>query len=219
MTDAPPTEPSAEYEFTNDWFSPNIPVWRQIVDGNKPARILEIGSFEGRSTCWLIEACAALADIEVVCVDTWDGGAEHQKGGGREAEMSEVEARFHRNIAIAKARASHEVEIRLCKDLSSQALADLIAERRPEPFDLVYIDGSHQAPDVLTDAVMAFQLLKVGGVMIFDDYLWSMDRPGTQDVLMMPKPAIDAFINIFQRKMNLFTGAPLRQLYARKIAA
>ena len=157
MTDAAPTEPGSEYEFTNDWFGPNIPVWRQIVDGNKPARILEIGSFEGRSTCWLIEACAALAD--------------------------------------------------------------LIAERRPEPFDLVYIDGSHQAPDVLTDAVLAFQLLKVGGVMIFDDYLWSMDRPGTQDVLMMPKPAIDAFLNIFQRKTNIFTGAPLRQLYVRKIAA
>ncbi|MES2343666.1 MAG: hypothetical protein V4597_18515 [Pseudomonadota bacterium] len=66
---------------------------------------------------------------------------------------------------------------------------------------------------------MAFQVLKIGGVMIFDDYLWSMDRPGTQDVLKMPKPAIDAFMNIFQRKMNIFRGAPLGQLYARKIGA
>jgi predicted O-methyltransferase YrrM len=83
-------------------------------------------------------------------------------------------------------------------------------------FDLIYIDGSHQAPDVLTDAVMSFQLLKVGGVMIFDDYLWSMDKPGFQDVLKMPKPAIDAFINIFQRKMSVFFGAPIGQLYTRK---
>lgn len=219
MTDATQADAGADYEFTNNWFGPNIPVWRQIIDANKPARILEIGSFEGRSTCWLIEACATLADIEVVCIDTWGGGIEHQPGGGREAQMSEVEARFHRNIAIARSRVPHKAEVRLCKDLSSQALAGLIAERRPEPFDLIYIDGSHQAPDVLTDAVLAFQLLKVRGVMIFDDYLWSMDRPGTQDVLMMPKPAIDAFLNIFQRKMNLFTGAPLGQLYARKIAA
>jgi predicted O-methyltransferase YrrM len=84
-------------------------------------------------------------------------------------------------------------------------------------FDLIYIDGSHQAPDVLTDAVMSFQLLKVGGVMIFDDYLWTMDKPGFQDVLKMPKPAIDAFLNIFQRKMSIFFGAPIGQLYARKI--
>lgn len=33
----------------------------------------------------------------------------------------------------------------------------------------------------------------------------------------MPKPAIDAFMNIFQRKMNIFMGAPIGQLYTRKI--
>lgn len=218
MTDIPAAQSDAGYQFTNSWFEPNIPVWRQIVDGNKPQRILEIGSFEGRSTCWIIEACGANGDVELVCVDTWGGGVEHQSGAFREAAMSEVETRFHHNIAIASAKAAHRVEVRTCKDISSRALAGLIAEGRPHPFDLVYIDGSHQAPDVLTDAVMAFQLVKVGGVMIFDDYLWSMDRPGTQDVLMMPKPAIDAFLNIFQRKTNIFTGAPLRQLYVRKIA-
>jgi hypothetical protein len=65
---------------------------------------------------------------------------------------------------------------------------------------------------------MAFPLLRVGGTMIFDDYLWSMDRPGLQDVLRMPKPAIDAFMNLYQRKMVVYPGLPLRQLYARKIA-
>jgi hypothetical protein len=33
----------------------------------------------------------------------------------------------------------------------------------------------------------------------------------------MPKPAIDAFINIYQRKMTV-VGAPLYQLYTRKIS-
>jgi predicted O-methyltransferase YrrM len=216
MTD--PSRPADDYQFTNDWFGPNIPVWRQIVDANKPQRILEIGSFEGRSTTWMIEACSANGPVEMVCIDTWGGGIEHQPGGFSEAPMAEVEVRFRRNISIARSLATHPADVRACKDISSRALAGLIAENRPQLFDLVYVDGSHQAPDVLTDAVMAFQLLRVGGVMIFDDYLWSMDRPGTQDVLMMPKPAIDAFLNIFQRKTNIFTGAPLRQLYVRKIA-
>jgi hypothetical protein len=66
---------------------------------------------------------------------------------------------------------------------------------------------------------MAFPLLRVGGTMIFDDYLWSMQRPGAQDVLLMPKPAIDAFMNIYQRKMLIYPGFPLRQLYARKVLA
>jgi len=37
-------------------------------------------------------------------------------------------------------------------------------------YDIVYIDGSHVANDVLQDAVLVWQLVKVGGFMIFDDY-------------------------------------------------
>ena len=50
--------------FTQDWFSHNIPGLESIVKllpSNKD--ILEIGSFEGRSTCWLLEN--VLADDEI----------------------------------------------------------------------------------------------------------------------------------------------------------
>ena len=221
MTDTSAPPAIVPYEFSRDWFSGNVPTWRQIINNNKPRKILEIGSFEGRSTVWMIEHCTAAAegDIEIFCVDTWGGGIEHQKGGQIETSMPDVERRFNSNITIAKDKTPHKAEIVKLRNFSNLALADLIAERKTEYFDLVYIDGSHQAPDVLTDAVMAFQVLKVGGLMIFDDYLWSMDKPGTQDVLKMPKPAIDAFMNIFQRKMNIFMGAPIGQLYTRKIGA
>lgn len=221
MTDSAAPAEIVFYEFSTDWFSGNIPTWRQIVERDKPRKILEIGSFEGRSTVWMVEHCTAAAggDIEICCVDSWGGGIEHQPGGEIETSMPDVEQRFDRNIEIARTKTPHTAEIKKLKSYSNLALADLIAQRKIEYFDLIYIDGSHQAPDVLTDAVMAFQLLRVGGVMIFDDYLWSMDRPGTQDVLKMPKPAIDAFVNIFQRKMNVFRGAPLGQLYTRKIGA
>ncbi|MFM8754699.1 MAG: class I SAM-dependent methyltransferase [Phenylobacterium sp.] len=211
-----------KYEFTNDWFSQtaSLPVWRQLISQNKPRRILEIGSFEGRSTTWIIENCSETAEsgLDIVCIDSWEGGIEHKKGGGKEAEMSDVERRFDHNVSLAKSRVNVPVNIRKLKKLSQYGLVDVMSEGQYGGFDLIYVDGSHQAPDVLTDAVMSFQLLRVGGVMIFDDYLWSMDRPGQQDVLKMPKPAIDAFLNIFQRKMSIYTGPPLSQIYARKIA-
>lgn len=211
-----------QYEFTNDWFSQtaSLPVWRQLISQNKPRRILEIGSFEGRSTSWMIENCAPSSEsgLSIVCIDSWEGGVEHKAGGGREAEMSDVERRFDHNIALAKSRVNVPVEIRKIKNLSHYGLADVMSEGHYGTFDLVYVDGSHQAPDVLSDSVMSFHLLRVGGLMIFDDYLWSMDRPGEQDVLRMPKPAIDAFLNIFQRKMSIYVGPPISQIYARKIA-
>ena len=69
---------------------------------------------------------------------------------------------------------------------------------------------------MLTDAVLAFQLLRVGGIIIFDDYLWRLEPDGRQDPLNMPKPAIDLFINIFQRKLRVISGLPIWQLYIEK---
>ena len=56
-----------------------------------------------------------------------------------------------------------------------------------------------QLQNVLDDAVLAFKLLKQGGIMIFDDYEWNVH----QDILMMPKLAIDAFLAIYQRQYEL----------------
>jgi len=77
---------------------------------------------------------------------------------------------------------------------------------------LIYIDASHYAPDVLSDAVIAFKLLKPGGMLIFDDYLWS----GDENIVYYPKIAIDAFTNIFSKHIKLIP-APLNQIYVVKI--
>jgi len=201
------------YQYTNDWFVQNIPVWDMLVPRFAPKRVLEIGSYEGRSTCYFIEKFTETNPIEIHCVDTWEGGVEHDK-----TAMSAVEMRFDANIAIARQQAKNPATIIKHKKFSNIALAEIIASAAA-PFDVVYVDGSHQAPDVLMDCVMSFQLLRVGGLMIFDDYIWSMEAMGKQDPLNMPKPAIDAFLNIFQRKMQIVRGAPVYQLYAAKVGA
>jgi predicted O-methyltransferase YrrM len=146
-------------------------------------------------------------------VDTWEGGIEHDK-----KTMSEVEQRFDQNVAVARKRASHGAVVKKLKKKSVTALAEVLSSNEPL-FDLVYIDGSHQASDVLTDSIIAFQLLRVGGVMIFDDYLWSMEPEGEQDTLNMPKAAIDSFVNLFQRKLRVINGLPINQLYIEKLSS
>lgn len=80
--------------------------------------------------------------------------------------------RFLNNTRIARSRASQRVELVTHKGCSDEHLARLIAGGFRQRFDLVYIDGSHYSHDVLSDAVLSFPLLKVGGHMLFDDYLW-----------------------------------------------
>jgi predicted O-methyltransferase YrrM len=126
---------------------------------------------------------------EVYCIDTWEGGEEH----GAE-NMSEVEKRFRHNRKLLMDK-YEDRHISTEKGTSLKCLAGWLTPSvvSNEVFDFIYIDGSHVAKDVLTDACMAWPLLKPEGLMVFDDYMWGNPR----DALHRPKIAIDAFTTIF----------------------
>ena len=199
-----------EAQFTQDWFSRSIPSWQFLLSRMTQKiphlRVLEVGVFEGKSTCWLLENFCKTPESVIVAIDSFQGGIEH-KG----MELGALKARFKSNIATVGSAA--KVEIR--EGYSLPQLARLTAEG-VEPFDFISIDASHQAPDVLGDAVLGFQLLKPGGVMAFDDYLWSPMRPGTENPLLLPKAAIDAFTTLYSQKLRILPNLPLYQLYIQK---
>ncbi len=213
---------SGTYDFSRDWFSANITAWDHIFRQEKPRRVLEIGSFEGRSACYTIEKLGALfsTGASLTCVDNWIGGQEHRDAGGfYQAVMSDTERRFDHNMRVALAKVGNRVTLSKVKQNSREALARLLIADPIEQFDLIFIDGSHEAPDVLADSVLAFPLLRVGGTLIFDDYIWSDQAPEIRDPLRMPKIAIDAFVNIYQRKLEFYHRLPLWQFYLRKVAS
>jgi cephalosporin hydroxylase len=204
-----------EYKFTQDWFSWAPPVWEQLIPHLPERRsFLEIGSFEGRSTVWTIENMMRPGDW-IDCVDTWEGGEEHG-----DQDMGSVEERFDHNIHTALDNPTYEPRthhVRIASDAETEdqrkrvykykmkstehlgrKLSDIMFAHQPL-YDFIYIDGSHIARDVLTDACMAWPLLNKGGFMVFDDYLWGEPR----DILHRPKPAIDAFVNLFAEELDI----------------
>jgi hypothetical protein len=49
---------SKNYEFSDDWFTKNIPVWRRLLAeyvGAPNLHYLEIGVYEGRASIWMLE--------------------------------------------------------------------------------------------------------------------------------------------------------------------
>lgn len=206
-----------DYSFTNNWFGTYRAVWDSLLPMFTPSKVLEVGSFEGGSACYMIEKVAQDRPFEIHCVDTWEGGVEHQADGGAPADMRSVEQRFEHNVRVAMQRGKHEVKLCVHKGYSDQQLVKLLSQGAQSSFDLVYIDGSHQAPDVLADAVLGFRLLKVGGLIVFDDYLWAEKLPQGKDPLRCPKMAIDAFLACNFRKTEILR-APLGQLYVQKTA-
>jgi predicted O-methyltransferase YrrM len=177
----------SDYQYTKDWFKWAPQVWEQLIP-HLPARknFLEIGSFEGRSAVWITQHMMEDGG-ELVCIDTWQGGEEHTP-----EDMAGTEERFHNNIGLVTGNFV-ERKILPIKSTSVEALGGLISQKKQ--FDFIYIDGSHLAKDVLIDACMSWPMLKKGGFMVFDDYMW---KPAGFTSLQRPKVAIDAFVNIFE---------------------
>ena len=48
---------------------------------------------------------------------------------------------------------------------------------------LIYIDACHDSQYVMTDAMLSWKVLKVGGYLIFDDYGWNLLKIKNQIML------------------------------------
>lgn len=202
-----------KYDFTVDWFSQYWQNWVTLTAEQKISKILEIGSFEGRSACTMIDHFSKTGPLEVFCIDHWAGGSDHS-----EFDMEKVEQRFNRNIQRAITGTVNPVKVQKHRGQSIEMLSSLLVNGYRGYFDLVFIDGSHEAPNVLGDLVLSYELCAIGGLIICDDYLWSDVPHGQEDLLAMPRLAIDAFGRVFTRKVALWGGLPLYQVYFRKTA-
>ena len=179
------------YIFTHDYFSANIEQWRKDLNhfaGLPNLNFLEVGSFEGRSACWLLQNILTHETSRLTCVDVFD--EERSQGlydtTGLDSDSASKEDRFEHNVLQTGAR----YRVEKIKQWSREAL-----RRLPGSFyDFIYIDGSHIARDVLEDAVLAWYLLKEGGLITFDDYMWK----DNSDPLQCPNLAIDGFLNVYE---------------------
>jgi predicted O-methyltransferase YrrM len=190
----PSTEVSRGYVFSEDWFSWNIPVWElqlaSFVD-RPETHYLEIGVFEGRSMLWALDHVLTHPSSRATGIDP---------------QIPEV---LESNLE----KSGHGKRVRLIRGSSQIELRRLPLDS----IDIIYIDGSHTADDVLADAVLSWDLLKVGGVLIFDDYEWDgsfITGEGPMPASVVPRAAIDAFLFAYANEIDLLHRA--HQVIVRK---
>ncbi len=145
--------------------------WRAWTGDIVAHAILEIGSFEGRSALLWHKIHP---EGVITCVDPFGG---ENYGDSYEATFDENT----KDLPLIKSRG-----------LSEEVLPLLSAG-----YDVVYIDGDHHADAARRDGELAWPLLRVGGIMIFDDY----ELESLPD--HKPGPGIDAFLESIKGKFEL----------------
>ena len=122
-------------------------------------RIVEIGSFHGRSTIVLASACPP--DATVVAIDPHAGNDRGpQESHGFEDAADEDHVAFGRNLAAAGVsdRVTH------LRMFSDDALAEIDGD-----IDVLYIDGAHRYAPARADIVRYGARVREGGTMLIHD--------------------------------------------------
>ena|SRR6185369_7474879 len=179
-------EQKRKYVFSSDWFSQHISHWKRILHGleNKKINVLEIGSFEGRSSTWILDELFKNHESRLVSIDSFE----------RLLPEIDSEKNFLENIR----KTGKENQVEVIKSNSWDALIQLNREKRII-FDFIYIDASHIACDVLSDTVLSWNLLKEEGIMIFDDY----DSNLYKEEYYNARIAIDSFLSCYQQHIKI----------------
>ena len=140
-----------KYRFTSDWTSMHFDHWKEWFAGyvGKPdVKMLEIGTYEGRSAFWFVENVLTGPGAGLTCVDTW------------------ADRRVHENFLYNVQK--HPATDRIVRIKNT---SDCVPVCYPNPyFDIAYVDGNHDVDWVLHDAINAWGALKPGGLCLFDDY-------------------------------------------------
>tara|TARA_B110000003_G_scaffold144517_1_gene145591 strand:- start:138 stop:860 length:723 start_codon:yes stop_codon:yes gene_type:complete len=168
---------------TTDYFSLNAYYWDLIINKNfKKFSYLEIGSWEGNSAMFVLKNFNTKS---VTCVDSWDLNDDTHKD-----KQLENFKNFQSNLVEFKDRF-----------LFYKNTSDEFFLNNKEKYDVIYIDGWHEAPQVYEDINNSWNCLNENGIIICDDYFYG-DIINNKDS-NLPANSINKFILENKNKLKI----------------
>ena len=181
-----------QYRLSDNWFS-----FIDVKEYNKPINYLEIGAFYGANLLSVANTYGQHQDSKLYCIDPWEDYNDYP-------EYKEKQTSIYNTFINNVEASSVKDKIIINRGYSNNE----ILKFDNEFFDIIYIDGNHEPEYVLEDAVLSFRKLKVGGIMIFDDYGW-----GGPD---LTQRGIDAFLSGYHKRISIL-GLKESQVFIKKI--
>jgi predicted O-methyltransferase YrrM len=169
------------YQNIQGWFNYESIYDAAVQLAPDTAHFVEIGSWRGRSSCYLgVVIANSGKNIRVDCVDTWKGSLAEDV---HQQDPAVVNDTLYDEFLTNTRSLSHILHpVRL----SSMAAVEQYADNS---LDFVLIDGSHEYEDVVNDITKWLQKVKPGSMLAGDDWAW----PGVKQAVAELLP--DADIN------------------------
>ena len=171
--------------FSQKWFLNNFEIFTFFLPKDKSLKFdyLEVGCYEGLSSFYVL---SEYKFVNAFFLDIWDMPNPNSKTLSHNFGL--IEKAFDQNLS--------GFNFKKIKNDSVISMRKLLKEN--VHFDFIYIDGSHNGEDILSDAIEAFKILKVNGLMFFDDFLQHDDNRILQSYV-----GIDKFLSLYSDYLKI----------------
>ena len=171
--------------FSQKWFLNNFEIFTFFLPKDKSLKFdyLEVGCYEGLSSFYVL---SEYKFVNAFFLDIWDMPNPNSKTLSPNFDL--IEKAFDQNLS--------GFNFKKIKNDSVISMRKLLKEN--VYFDFIYIDGSHNGEDILSDAIEAFKILKVNGLMFFDDFLQHDDNRILQSYV-----GIDKFLSLYSDYLKI----------------
>jgi predicted O-methyltransferase YrrM len=156
-------------------------------------QILEVGTFAGTS---LIEIVKRIPNSFGTGIDRWANYNEDNIDILLNIEKNKIEQIFYQNIV----NSGMTDRIKDIKGDSSDVLLDLY--KQGQIYDFIYVDGSHKCLDVFLDLMLSWKILKKGGILAIDDYMYHYDRVKLEPY-EYPLEGVNHFLNKYKNEFTV----------------
>ena len=153
----------SKYSFTKYWFHENIELKNELykyIDVSRKLNILEIGNFEGLSSCFFSDNYLNHDESKLYCVDPYYI-TDSVDGITSQCIDENTEKIFIENIQ----KSNNYDKIVKFKKTSDEFFLD-----NNEFFDIIYVDGCHEPEYIKRDIDNVFKFTKKDSIIWFDDY-------------------------------------------------
>jgi hypothetical protein len=189
---------SSRYSLSNNWYdqllhSANLVYSSDIdtplkFDPGAKRIVLEIGIFEGASTCWWSDNMLDHPESQLFSIDPFTGSEEHHASEEMRQLLPNLETTARRNISLSK----HAAKVNIIKGCSWD-MFPVLAKILDQKVDILYIDGAHDSTSICRDSSLYYPLVKKGGAIIWDDYGNAECQRAINGVVALCCPLTQAF--------------------------
>jgi predicted O-methyltransferase YrrM len=185
-------------KFQVNWFSFNCYYWLKYLKGLN-GRALEIGSFEGVSTMFILKK---LCFNYLECVDPWTGNEEMYDVNHKDKDLNPNLSEKNFDLNMQEFSGLYK---------KNKMFSDKFFNINNNSFNFIFIDGSHEYQVIRNDIKNSFNNLNKNGIIIIDDIFFNYYKDFKKNILF-------AIVEFFGTIKNFkILSINYRQLILKKI--